>query len=280
VKRPVDDLEGPTKITGWKNHRYGSLPRPDFGQPEHVFDLLSTAKFRSFENNQRTGQLLFRIVLEKALFSSPDAARHTIAQRLKKIASSNSPDAAADRQTLQELDASLAAVDANRFTKYRRLVKILSPDGALRWNSANPEDRLVIFTERLETLDFLRRNLARDLNLTKEQIAAVHGSGISEDELTTIIEDFGRRQSPIRLLLATDIASEGLNLHYLSHKLIHFDAPWSLMVFQQRNGRIDRYGQERIPHIVYLMTKSANEDIRGDLRILELLTQKDEEATG
>jgi hypothetical protein len=51
------------------------------------------------------------------------------------------------------------------------------------------------------------------------------------------------------------------------------------MVFQQRNGRIDRYGQERIPQIVYLMTTSANEDIRGDLRILELLTQKDEEAT-
>lgn len=246
---------------------------------EHAFDILSGTKFRSFDGNRRTGQLLFRIVLEKALFSSPAAARHTIKERLKKITSKDTPEASADREQLQLLDASFAAIDAGHFTKYRRLVEILRPGGALRWDPNNPEDRLVIFTERLETLEFLRQNLARDLNLTKEQVAAVHGSGISEDDLTTIVEDFGQRQSPIRLLLATDIASEGLNLHYLCHKLIHFDVPWSLMVFQQRNGRIDRYGQERIPQIVYLMTTSANEDIRGDLRILELLTQKDEEAT-
>ena len=50
------------------------------------------------------------------------------------------------------------------------------------------------------------------------------------------------------------------------------------MVFQQRNGRVDRYGQERTPHIVYLVTESANETIRGDTRILEVLTEKDEQA--
>ncbi len=61
----------------------------------------------------------------------------------------------------------------------------------------------------------------------------------------------------MRLLIATDIASEGINLHFLSHKLIHFDIPWSLMVFQQRNGRIDRYGQERQPHIAYLYTSPS-----------------------
>ena len=73
----------------------------------------------------------------------------------------------------------------------------------------------------------------------------------------------------IRLLIATDMASEGINLHYLSSKMVHFDVPWSLMVFQQRNGRIDRYGQEREPHIAYLSTTSVNEEIRGDARILE-----------
>ena len=50
------------------------------------------------------------------------------------------------------------------------------------------------------------------------------------------------------------------------------------MVFQQRNGRVDRYGQERTPHIVYLVTESANETIRGDTRILEVLAEKDEQA--
>lgn len=50
------------------------------------------------------------------------------------------------------------------------------------------------------------------------------------------------------------------------------------MCFQQRNGRIDRYGQEREPRIVYLMTESISEKIKGDNRILELLITKDEQA--
>jgi hypothetical protein len=79
-------------------------------------------------------------------------------------------------------------------------------------------------------------------------------------------------------LIASDVASEGINLHYLSHRLIHFDIPWSLMVFQQRNGRIDRYGQEQKPQIVYLTTQSTITKIKGDMRILELLIRKDEEA--
>jgi hypothetical protein len=50
------------------------------------------------------------------------------------------------------------------------------------------------------------------------------------------------------------------------------------MVFQQRNGRIDRYGQERQPHIAYLYTVPHHPEVRGDVRILELLMQKDEQA--
>jgi hypothetical protein len=50
------------------------------------------------------------------------------------------------------------------------------------------------------------------------------------------------------------------------------------MVFQQRNGRVDRYGQEKQPHVSYLITGAANQKIRGDIRILEILTEKDEKA--
>ena len=79
-------------------------------------------------------------------------------------------------------------------------------------------------------------------------------------------------------LSASDIASEGLNLHYLSHKLIHFDIPWALLKFQQRNGRIDRYGQEREPHVWYLVANPRQEKIRGDLRILDRLIERDKAA--
>ena len=92
------------------------------------------------------------------------------------------------------------------------------------------------------------------------------------------VEAFGHAKSPVRLLVCSDVASEGINLHYTCHRLIHFDMPWSLMVFSQRNGRVDRYGQERTPQIVYLTGESANPTIRGDQRILEVLQDKDEQA--
>ena len=75
-------------------------------------------------------------------------------------------------------------------------------------------------------------------------------------------------------LVASDVASEGLNLHYLSHRMIHFDIPWSLMVFQQRNVRIDRYGQQKRPDSRYMMIESNNPRIKGDMRIIEILITK------
>ena len=101
---------------------------------------------------------------------------------------------------------------------------------------------------------------------------------MTDTEQQDLVERFGRKDDPVRVLLCSDVASEGLNLHYFCHRLVHFDLPWSLMVFQQRNGRVDRYGQKHQPHIVYLFTETEIERIKGDLRILEILETKDEQA--
>src|SRR5690554_4630569 len=116
-----------------------------------------------------------------------------------------------------------------------------------------------------------------DLKLKEEAIKILHG-GMSDIEQQAIVEAFGKPESPLRVLLCSDVASEGINLHYLSHRLVHFDLPWSLMVFQQRNGRVDRYGQNEEPIITYLINRSDNPTIKGDLRILEILKEKDEQA--
>jgi hypothetical protein len=247
-------------------------------EEEAAYDLLADANFLSFDRVRRTSQLLFKTVLEKALFSSPAACLASVSQRLRNIEKETGADADKDRTTLGDIADALKRIGPGNFAKYRRLLDILKPNGFLRWDPANPADRLVIFTERIETLRFLEENLLRDLNLKPDQIAVVHGSGVEDVDLQQMVEDFGRDKSPIRLMLASDIASEGLNLHFLCHKLIHFDIPWSLMVFQQRNGRIDRYGQEKQPHIAYLYTEPQHPKIRGDLRILELLMEKDENA--
>ena len=131
--------------------------------------------------------------------------------------------------------------------------------------------------KRIETMRFLAENLQKDLGLSEKAIQSMYG-GMNDKELQRIVDEFGRPESPIRILVASDVASEGINLHYLSHRLIHFDIPWSLMVFQQRNGRIDRYGQKETPDIRYMLVSSDNEKIHGDARIMEILIQKEEQA--
>ena len=244
---------------------------------EEAFDILTSLSFRRIDR-KRAGHQLFRTTLEKALFSSPAACIATIENRIRRLEKHEDPDTAQDIEGLESLKNALMLISPGNFSKYQRLISLIKDKRkGLGWNGRDRQDRLVIFTERIDTLKFLHSQLPEDLGLKARQVEILHG-GLSDIDQQRIVEDFGREESPVRLLIASDVASEGINLHYLCHKMIHFDIPWSLMVFQQRNGRIDRYGQERTPVISYLLSESQNRKIRGDLRILELLIRKDEQA--
>ena len=125
-------------------------------------------------------------------------------------------------------------------------------------------------------MNFLVKRLRADLGLSEKEVIKLDAS-LGDVAIMEAVSKFGVESEPTRVLVCTDVASEGINLHYCCHRLVHFDTPWSLITFQQRNGRIDRYGQEKRPEIRYLSVQSQNEKIRGDLRILELLTKKDQE---
>ncbi|HEY9619825.1 MAG TPA: DEAD/DEAH box helicase [Crinalium sp.] len=239
---------------------------------EQVFEILNELKLTSIDNHRKAGQL-FKTTLLKAMLSSPAACLETVTNRLNRLKKqeADSPDVA-ELETLQQ---ALQQVQVEDFSKYQRLLKLIQKD--FGWTGRDPKDRLVLFTGRLETLRFLKLQLADDLKLKPEAIAVLDG-GLPDIEQTRIVEEFGQENSKIRVLLATEVASEGLNLHYLSHKLIHFDIPWSLMTLQQRNGRIDRYGQTRQPEIRYLLTRSQLERMDEVERIVKVLLDKDEQA--
>ncbi len=244
---------------------------------EKVFELFTDIKFTRLDQKRTAGDL-FKTTLEKSLFSSPSACLQTIHNRVNRLQKEDPKGFAADIHSLEALALELRKITPADFDKYQELLHVIR-DGkpGFGWNGSDPKDRLVIFTERIETLKFLHENLKRDLKLNEKQVETLHGT-MDDIEQQSVVEEFGNGGSPVRLLIASDVASEGINLHYLSHRMIHFDIPWSLMVFQQRNGRIDRYGQEQQPQIVYLATQSTNPKIKGDTRILELLIQKDEQA--
>lgn len=245
-------------------------------QEEHAFDLLAEMQLEMDAGKANNTGRLFKTNLEKSLFSSPAACCKSIEVRLKKLYKKYTVDDISDIRLLEELHTALGQVTPENFTRYQKLLELLRSD-SYGWNPKDPGDRVVIFTERIETMNYLVEHLRTDLGLKSSAIQEISG-GMSDAEQQRIVEDFGRTESSTRILVASDVASEGLNLHYLSHRLIHFDIPWSLMVFQQRNGRIDRYGQQKRPDIRYLLIESNNKQIKGDMRIIEILIQKEEQA--
>lgn len=179
-----------------------------------------------------------------------------------------------DQVALTALRELVAAITHTRYSKYQRLLTLLRELGA---DGASAAPRVIIFSERIATLRFLQQQLSAVLHPPPGAIGLFH-AGLPDVEQQAIVEDFGKADSPIRILLASDVASEGVNLHYFCHLMIHFDIPWSLITLEQRNGRIDRYGQAESPLIHYLLTVSQNPTLRGDLHILDKLIAKEAEA--
>ena len=236
---------------------------------EAAYDIFADMKLQMDESRTRGKGILFKTSLEKSLFSSPAACIKSIDARIRKLEKKYPDGDMPDIVTLKELRAALELISPADFSRYAKLLKLLNST-EYGWSPSKNNDRLVIFTERIETMRYLAENLKKDLGLKDNQLEVMHG-GMSDKELQRIVDEFGRAESPIRVIVASD-------LHYLSHRLIHFDIPWSLMVFQQRNGRIDRYGQTEQPDIRYMLIDSDNPRIKGDARIMEILVKKEEQA--
>jgi superfamily II DNA/RNA helicase len=246
-------------------------------EEERAFNLFADMKLEMDAGREaHTGQL-FKTSLEKSMFSSPAACIKSIDERLKKLNKKYRSTDIKDIGLLEELKKTLEKITPSTFSRYQKLLSLLQSKD-YGWSQEKKNDRVVIFTERIETMRFIAAQLRQDLNIKEENAIQEICGGMSDNEQQEIVENFGREESPVRILVASDVASEGINLHYLSHRLIHFDIPWSLMVFQQRNGRIDRYGQQEQPDIRYMMINSANPKIKGDMRIMEILVQKEEQA--
>ncbi|AGT93587.1 helicase [Rhodococcus erythropolis] len=215
---------------------------------------------------------LFGWTLAKAFLSSPAALAETIKQRRAKL---DQHDA---KQRL-ELDAlvTLNALNAEALNekagKFSALVDRLREIGV----GPKSEMRAVVFAERVASLHWLTENLPTALKLKPENIAMLHG-GLSDVEQQAIVDSFKLATSPIRVLVTGDVASEGVNLHAQCHNLIHYDIPWSLIRIEQRNGRVDRYGQKFPPVISSLILEPSDPDFSGDLRILSRLLERENEA--
>lgn len=173
-------------------------------------------------------------------------------------------DAALHALKITELPvtAKVPAVDA-RFDRLRELIRQRLRN-AETWNT---EERLIIFTEYKTTLDYLVQRLEREFGGDSGAIVQLYG-GMSDEDRERIKLSFNDPTSPVQILVATDAASEGLNLQHTARLLVHFEIPWNPSRLEQRNGRIDRHGQAR-DVTIYHFASDDDADLAFVARVLE-----------
>ncbi len=141
---------------------------------------------------------------------------------------------------MAEVDARAVRVKAD--ARLRALEALI--DGSLRTPTGwRDDERLIVFTEYLASLDYLRANLRARYG-DGPWLITLYG-GMNDVERDAVKRAFNDPRGPARILLATDAAGEGLNLQRAARHMLHWDIPWNPARMEQRNGRLDRHGQER-----------------------------------
>ncbi|MFG0316954.1 MAG: helicase-related protein [Planctomycetota bacterium JB042] len=133
---------------------------------------------------------------------------------------------------------------------------------------ASPRQKLVIFTEHRDTLDYLQRQISSLLG-RPQAVVMIHG-GMGREERRKAQENF-LHDPEVQVLLATDAAGEGINLQR-AHLMVNYDLPWNPNRLEQRFGRIHRIGQTEVCHLWNLVAEETRE---GDVyrRLLEKLEE-------
>jgi superfamily II DNA/RNA helicase len=196
---------------------------------------------------------------------------HDEAERLRESKKSD-PLSAAKPGQLEKLSAWGLEYESRPDSRLAALITYLDatcrPDGKL-WTN----ERVVVFTEYAHTVDWLQRVLAQ--RGYADRLAVIQGSTPPEDR------EYIRSQftadpatEPVRVLLATDAAGEGIDLQNYCHRLVNFDVPFNPSRLEQRIGRIDRYGQTFEPEVYNFIPVSSASTYDADADFIGRIAKK------
>ena len=217
------------------------------------------------------GARLVAVLLARRAASSATAIERTLTRRLDLISGRQDPapaqqalpwddadeadgDAPAALLSLAGLDdgaeelrvvADLIAIAVEARScpsKIRRLARLID----------RVREPVLVFTEYRDTLDAIVAALAGG-----RKMGALYG-GLSTAARAQVVREFNR--GGLDLLIATDTAGEGLNLHHRCRLVIDVELPWNPLRLEQRIGRVDRLGQQRRVHAIRLLHRGTVED--------------------
>lgn len=132
------------------------------------------------------------------------------------------------------------------------------------------DERIIVFTEYKQTQNYIEEVLKRNEH-NAPHLDVLFG-GMNHNTRQLLKERFNNEEGNLKILLATDAASEGINLQNGCRFIVHYDIPWNPMRMEQRNGRIDRHGQRRDVFIYHFTSKEDS-----DMAFLNRVTNKIEQ---
>src|SRR5215217_44559 len=180
--------------------------------------------------------------MERAAYGTPEAIREEL-------------------KALEGVEEAAKQVTRTRDGKLQELLK----NELRRRLAGNP--KCIIFTRYADTMRYLEKEIGRSSRYEGVEVVTIHG-GLNERQRRERFVAFERARSAV--LLATDAISEGINLQHAASQVIHYELPWNPNRLEQRNGRVDRFGQ-REP-VVYVRTLVMDETL--DAAILRVLVEK------
>jgi superfamily II DNA or RNA helicase len=254
------------------------LQRRLASSPEAIYQSLRRRRER-LEKRQRELELLQRGAVAAALADSTPSLDPDDVEDLEdapenevQAAEEEILDQATAARTIEELKAEIATLSrlenlalsvrrSGNDTKWRELAALLA--------YGVPHQKIVVFTEHRDTLNYLHNKISTLLGRT-EALVIIHG-GLGREERRKAQESF-LHDPVVQVLLATDAAGEGINLQR-AHLMVNYDLPWNPNRIEQRFGRIHRIGQTEVCRLWNLVAQETRE---GD--VYRTLLEKLEEA--
>lgn len=305
VRRLKRDLTG----KGFKNRQVYTLPFTPSASEQDMFALLDQIVTKSAKlNGTKPSGDIVTMLLKKRFLSSPFAFGMTLsnylsskagrglsdddyddvfgegqsdeeeglweqdeAERLRESKGSD-PLCAADPGQLELLVDWGLGYESRADSRLDKLLAFLDavcrPDGK-SWTN----ERVVIFTEYAHTVDWLTRVLTQ--RGYADVLAVIQGSTDPEQReyiRSQFTEDPSKE--PVRVLLATDAAGEGIDLQTHCHRLVNFDIPFNPSRLEQRIGRIDRYGQTEEPQVFHFLPDTESSTYAADAGFMARIAKK------
>ena len=266
LKRSVSTVSACRNTLRVIRDRYKELVTTRKGEAETRRQRLRT--LREYQRRlERYGALSFEEEQDRAALEAEDMAAELAATGLEGIAGRIDKLRRAQRRerdrgkrvatTGDALDALVEMAEA-ALPEDPKLQAALDEILAIR--AEEPGANVLVYTEYTDSQDVLVTYLRSRLEAgaLEGKVLAVSGRPEHAQERTTITERFASEGGLV--LVSTDATAEGLNLHDRCHHLIHLELPYNPNRLEQRNGRIDRYGQREIPQVRYLYLAGTFEE--------------------